>query len=369
MDADPSTLFATCDEAREYSSVYLEPMAFGNDDVALGSEFLCEDMVCEVRPRPLPLLFQVLGTEDTFSRRYRVTSARKDVLVWRDWSVLNILHFCNEDDLKKLAVACRLLKNAVYSTLETLAQYKILHLEKTNTMNFINDFAAFGQLQRHITKFGKQSLKADAYTLLPDDELLLLYSALQARASTESRAGLSKLAESKWSTDGFVHFKEYVRMCVLGTMDRQQQFLLCFGAWKAILDVFALNFQLIKVRAWSPRILRDFTVKNVRNRSKSGSASTRRAAVSDGVVWCAGLCQGMAGHSVQDVLAGLCVLVRASLSAGGRRRRCALSRNARHDADHRRCSRESKRGPSASACAREEGPPQSLLRPASEVSQ
>lgn len=233
------------------------------------NEGLWDILIPDLRPQPLPPFLQVLGTEDTYHRRYRVTSKHKDLLLWRKWPVLHILIFCQEADLKKLAIACKLFKNAVYSTLEAIAQYKISHLETHGVMHFINEFALFDKVEEHIAKYDKQSLMVDQHSLLSDDEAWLLYNDLRPALKVNPSGGMTTLAVSKWTNQGYAHFKRYLGVRVLETVDLQKKFVLCFDAWKSILDVFALNFQVIKIRAWSAYIVKDFTMKSVCKPTKS----------------------------------------------------------------------------------------------------
>jgi hypothetical protein len=233
------------------------------------SEVAWDFLVEELRPPALAPLLEILDTQDRYPTRQHVTYKEKRVLMWRVWPVLHVLRFCGEQEVLKMAVVSKHFKTAAYSILEEIARIKMTRFEKGGYTNFINEFAAFGQLEQHIAKFGRLSFMVDE-TLIDRDDMLLLYNTFQVTSKQESgpHCGLTPLAEFEWKARGFVHFQKYLQTCILLPMSKRSRFSYYFKAWKAVLDVLTLNFQLLKIRAWPVSILRDFMKRSVRIRTK-----------------------------------------------------------------------------------------------------
>ena len=260
----PPTLEEVADECVVDECVVDE--CVGDERSEVGWDFLVE----EFRPPALPPLLQILDTQDRFPVRRHVTYKEKRVLLWRVWPVLHVLRFCGEREVLKMAVVSKQFKTAAYSVLEQIAHIKMTRFEKSGYVNFINEFAAFGQLEQHIATFGRLSFMLDE-ALMDRDDMLLLYNTFQVTSKQERspNCGLTPLAEFEWKARGFVHFKEYLQTCISLPMSKRERFPYYFKAWKAALDVLTLNFQLLKIRAWPVLILRDFIARSVRIRTKS----------------------------------------------------------------------------------------------------
>lgn len=246
----------------------LEEEVDGCSEVAW--DFLAE----EFRPPSTAPLLEILGTEERFTPRLHVTYKEKKVLLWRVWPIANILRFCGEQDVLKMAVVSKQFKAAAYATLEQIARIKMTRFEKSGYIKFINEFAAFGQLEQHVATFGRLGFVLND-ALMDREDMLLLYNTLQVTSKKESspHCGLTPLAEFEWKARGFVHFQEYLQSYISLPLANRQRFSYYYRAWKGALDVLTLNFQLLKIRAWPVSIVRDFLRRSVRVCTKSPSSN------------------------------------------------------------------------------------------------
>ena len=96
-------------------------------------------------------------------------------------------------------------------------------LQSTSRMpKFINEFATFAQLEKHVATFDKRSFMVDNGALISEDNMFLLYRNFQVSCKERVNKGLGPLAEFEWTKTGFAHFTEYLKMFVFLTFDEQK---------------------------------------------------------------------------------------------------------------------------------------------------
>jgi len=200
---------------------------------------------------------EIFGKQNTFNGRYSTTYADKDVQIWRIWPVLQILMFCDLRSLKNMSMTSTQFKNAAFDIMDKYSLRWIAQYNKNGEMKFLDEFASFTKLEAHVEKYGSASFKLADGSLLSEKEMQLLYQDFSRSCKTEKKqnCGLSLLAEMKWNEMGFKFFKTYLTMLVCGPVSHFKKFEILNKSWKACLDVFTLNYEVIKSRTWPSKII------------------------------------------------------------------------------------------------------------------
>ena len=222
----------------------------------------------EWRPTPAPVshLLAILGTADSFTTRYRLSTKNKQLLIWRQWPGWLILSFCDKPSLLQMSLVSKQFLDTVYSTLEKIASSRLHRLASGGVIKWIDEFAAFEQLKLHTASFGSSAYKEVDGSQMSSGDTLLLFRELQLSSKRETGPGrgLAKLAEFEWTKQGFEHFRKYLHDSVASDMSIQKTYVYALHAWNTILDVLTLNYQVLKIRAWGAGAVKRFIVKSVR---------------------------------------------------------------------------------------------------------
>jgi len=200
---------------------------------------------------------KIFGKQNTFNGRYSTTYPDKELQIWRIWPVMQILSFCDLRSLKNMSMTSTQFKNAALDILDRYSLSWIAQYNKNGEMKFLDEFASFTKLEAHVKKFGSASFKLADGSLLSEKEMQLLYQDFSRSCKTEKKqnCGLSLLAEMKWNEMGFKFFKTYLTMLVCGPVSHYKKFEILNKSWKACLDVFTLNYEVIKSRTWPSKII------------------------------------------------------------------------------------------------------------------
>jgi hypothetical protein len=119
-------------------------------------------LVPECRPTqkaPVSHLLAILGTANSFTKLYWLSTKNKKLLIWRQWPGWLILSFCDRPSLLMMSLVSKQFLGTVYDTLEKIASSRLHRLTSGGVMKWVDEFAAFEQLKMHTASFGSSAYK------------------------------------------------------------------------------------------------------------------------------------------------------------------------------------------------------------------